>query len=663
MINACTLPMLINNSVISGDRFSGCDSHPALRFAAAELQRYLQRIFGAATAGGNAEATGDGIWNLGLFGESRVREVMTRAGCTIEPLGSPDSDTYLILVTHDGVHLYGSRPRAVLYAVYDFLRDCCGCEFAISATGVEHIPRLQELTLQPTQRLERAAFPVRGFGFHTETCADAAFYVRMTDWLAKLRYNRIQLNIRLWPAVAEVLAPAMAARDLDLDLGIHSLNYFLPADEHFASHPDWYASVTNRFGRQLRFSNLDSVPVVAERILAFLKQTPGLKVLGLWPLDGTGFDPAEIASGKMGDIVLRYVNAVTERLAPHYPELVIDHLAYVGYVSPPQETRPHPAVLTSVCHYWDQLFTQPVCDAWYGRARIASEDAKAKARDRFNPLRTHRECCQDLAGWLKLGPAIVFSYYTDFNLSASTVGDISRVIQTDLQYYRALGAQGSVACYCLNQEFLWLFREVHALGECLWNPDVDWAGRNRRLLDTVFGAAGDAMCRVYAALDSLHNQPLFSGFRLADLARGIVPTYAFTGYNTDLHQAVLGQIDTRMQGVMAHLAAAAAVASDPAVSERVAGIRLNLVMQQAFAHLGCHVLAAFSYREQGKQPGADPAACEAKALTMLDAALRIFNAWVADYEREAPAWANLAGKIKAYRAALEKDFREMSPPF
>jgi hypothetical protein len=649
--------MLLKRDVRPADSIGLKSDHPALRFAADELRRYLSRIFPADSVtpiGAGVE----GAFHLGLFSDPVVRADLLDRGFTLEQLETAGSEAYVILVENDRVCLYGGRPRAVLYAVYDFLRDELGCEFAISVVGIERVPQRQELTLKPSQRLERPAFPVRGFGFHTETGVDADFYSRTIDWLGKLKFNRIQFNIRLWEVLAGALGPLLAERDLDLDLGVHSLNYFLPESVYADAHPEWYSTVKNRFGQQLRFGNLESVPVVAEAALRLIQQTPDLKYLGLWPRDGTGFEPAEIASGEMGDLVLRYVNAVTERITAAHPELVMDHLAYVGYVAPPKHTRPHPKVLTSVCHYWDQNFTQPICDAWYGKGRAASAEVRERALRNFSPSRTHAECCRDLAGWVRLGPTVVFTYYVDENLSGHMIFDLSRVIRMDMEYYRALGVRGGVTCYCMHTDYLWVFRDIHALAEFQWNPDCDWALRDARLMDAVFGSAGLGLFLFYQSLEALHNQPLLGGFRLADLFRGIPATYSLSGYNPDLHPAILRQVEERMNRAMATLDAALEAADSDVIRQRVAGIRVNLVMQRAFARLGCHVLAAFGCRDlAAAEEGPEKAELELRALEYHDEALRIFNEWAGDVKRNAPEWVDVAGKIKDYRVALEKDFR------
>jgi len=641
--------MLINNS--NSYKISFNSSRDELNFAAQELQNYLKKIFKTDFSFSDNLSSD---FHLALFEDAKdIQELV--------PDDSPES--YIIIINDKRVSFYGNRPRTLLYAVYDFLRHELACEFAISADKLENIPELTSINIPTACRLESPAFPQRGFGFHTDTCVDVDFYENFIDWLAKLRYNRIQINIRLWEQMAEKLGSAIEARDLDLDLGIHSLNFFLPESKYYEEHPEWYADVENRFGRQLRFSCLDSISEISQSITSFLKKHPCVKYLGLWPLDGTDFDSSEIESGKMGDIVLNYVNTITEKITNEFPDLIIDHLAYVGYASPPENITPHPSITTSVCHYWDRSFTQPINDFWYGRGRFAPDSSKEKARKKFHPLRNHRQCCEYLCGWQELGDTMVFSYYPDLNLSCHNIFDISEVIQNDMKYYHAIGAKGSLACYCMHEEFLWFFREVHILAETLWNPDIDLEPLNVRLLNAVFEDVSEEMSSFYKSLDKLHNKALLSGFRLADiLSRGIVSTYELSGYYIPTHKATVKQIEEKFLIIENLLYRAQENAANETVKMRVENIIFNMDMQKSFALLGCHVLMAFAFRKEAKSGKIEEKEADKQAISMCSEAFNIFNTMALKYVDEIEKSPGLKRKINSYRSALEKDFPSMLPP-
>lgn len=645
--------MIINDS--SSYKVYFDSSRRELSFAAKELQHYLGKIFKT-----DFEISDDpsSDFYLALFDDAKAVRKMSR----MEIVTKNDKESYVIIIDDNQISFYGGRPRAILYAVYDFLHNNLGCEFAVSADSLEKIPQKSYVNIFKSSRMESPAFPQRGFGFHTDTCVDVGFYERFIDWLAKLRYNRIQINIRLWEQMADRLRPAIEARDLDLDLGIHSLNFFLPESKYYDEHPEWYADVENRFGRQLRFSCLDSLPEIIRSIISFLKKHPGIKYLGLWPLDGTDFDASEIASGKMGYIVLNYVNAIAEKLAKEFPCLIIDHLAYVGYASPPENIAPHPNIMTSVCHYWDRNFTQPINDAWYGRERVSFESSKEKALQKFHPLRNHRHCCEDLRGWIELGSSIVFSYYTDLNLSCHNIFDISEVIQEDMKYYHALGANGSLACYCMHEEFLWFFREIHTLGEALWNPYFDVELHQAKLLEAVFEEATDDMLSFYANLNALHNKPLLPGFRLVDLlSRGIIPSYELSGYYPPIHEATLRQVEDKFSHVEKFLCRALESANSAIIKERVKNIKSNLDMQKSFALLGCHVLMAFAFRREAASGKIEENEADKNAISMCAEALNILEDLACRYKKKIQKSPGLEKKINSYRNALKKDFPTLLP--
>ena len=642
----------------------GCRD-PQLKFAAAEFAKYLSKCFGARFA--VSEKTDDDKTNLtlGLFDDPEISARLAEKRIDVSEYLNADSETYAIVTTPDGVLLCGNRPRSVLYAVYDILENDIGGCFAISADGIEHTPSLTKIELRTSRRMETAAFPVRGLGFHTDDNIDADLYFNMIDWLAKLKYNRIQLNLRLWGELSERLGPMIEERDLDLDLGVHSLGFFLPPDEYFEKHPEWYAEVDSRFGRQLRFANLESVPTAVSNIIDCLKKTPNVKYFGLWPLDGTAFDPQEIDSGKMGDIVLTYVNAVAEEITKVFPDMIFDHLAYVGYVAPPTETIPISKVMTSVCHYWDRMFTRPIYDFWFGRANNAAESSKVRTAKNFSPMRSHRQCCDDLKGWIELGDTIVFTYYPDLNLSNHNVFDVWDVIQQDMRYYHALEVKGTLACYCMHKEYLWIYREIHAMGVFQWNPNANAARINKKLLNAVFGNAevADEIEKFYDSLDTLHNKPLFAGFSPSDLLRGIGPTYELSGYDVKLHKVVLEQFDERWNRSARFLDRAfeRSAASESAWS-MIEELMFNLVMQKAFMHLGCRVLCAIGHRELASKGKMNDAEADSNAVRLCGEALGILNEFTREHAERISLSKGLQRKVKSYESALEKDFPTMEAP-
>lgn len=145
---------------------SAPDAAPAVRFAAAELRRYLARML----PGGSAAFT-----------------------LASEP-DAPDSapDAWRVATTAAGGAITGSRPRAVLLGVYDYLH-ALGCRFLAPGAANERVPVITAAALE--RRYEKtAAFRHRG------VCIEGADsrenLLDFIDWLPKIGFNSFFLQFR-----------------------------------------------------------------------------------------------------------------------------------------------------------------------------------------------------------------------------------------------------------------------------------------------------------------------------------------------------------------------------------------------------------------------------------------------------------------------------------
>ncbi len=139
---------------------------PAVRFAAAELRRYLARMLPA----------GDAVFAL------------------VCEAGAPDAapDAWRVETTPAGGTLTGNRPRAVLLGVYDYLH-ALGCRFLAPGAANERVPAIGADALG--RRYEKtAAFRHRG------VCIEGADsrenLLDFIDWLPKIGFNSFFLQFR-----------------------------------------------------------------------------------------------------------------------------------------------------------------------------------------------------------------------------------------------------------------------------------------------------------------------------------------------------------------------------------------------------------------------------------------------------------------------------------
>jgi hypothetical protein len=239
------------------------------------------------------------------------------------------------------------------------------------------------------------------------------------------------------------------------------------------------------------------------------------------------------------------------------------------------------------------------------------------------------------------------------------------VIRQDMRYYQAIGAKGTLACYCMHKEFSWIYREINAMGRFQWNPEANPAKLNTKLLNAVFGGpeVADEIGKFHGSLHSLHDKPLYGGFHPSDLLRGILPTYDLAGYDVELHSANLALFDERWARSERFLCRAFE-RSDAAKPEWriIEELMFNLLMQRAFVHLGCDVLCALGHRALAAKGEMNPEEADVKAKSLCVEALKILDGFYAEFADRIEDSRGLNRKVQSYKSALEKDFPTMTPP-
>ena len=129
-----------------------------------------------------------------------------------------------------------------------------------------------------------------------------------------------------------------------------------PPTELFKSHPEWWwpRDKPTAYG-QLCWSNASMVSYITERAAAMLSAQPGAKIISISQNDNDVYcqSPAELAIIKeegspMGPL-LRAVNAIAKALAPRFPDVAVDTLAYAYTLNAPRITKPEPNVIIRIC--------------------------------------------------------------------------------------------------------------------------------------------------------------------------------------------------------------------------------------------------------------------------------------------------------------------------
>ena len=511
--------------------------------------------------------------------------------------GAPElgNDGFRLVSTPPHFRIEGNGVHGTLFGVYDFLERHCGCEWFSSTTTV--IPQRDRLDVPMS--LDETYLPAFRF-------RDANWWEPQHDFAfaARMKMNGFRTE---YPE-------AFGGMDLKMDCPTWRATFdaLVPPKKYFKAHPDWFAFVDGRRKgerSQLCLTNPEVIDFLASNVLARIaRHYPAAKYYGINQNDWRNFCEcpkckalAEREGSQMGPI-LAMVNAVADRVAAKYPDIVIHTLAYMYSHSPPKTIRPRDNVM--IVHCTDSCdFSKPLAQGrWKG-----SKDFVA-----------------DFAGWGKICRNLyVWDYSANFQYLPMPF-ECVHVMPENFRLFKERGAAG-------------VFEEGHHVGSrgadaqlklwvlahLAWDPCQPLEPLLQRFFNGYYGAAADTARAYYDALVAAERArdevktPLLMWGRLEDEA---LPVAFFDKWSAEWGKAL------------------ARVAGDPVRTENVRWA-LNHVdwVRILLANVATNVVLA-------RHP--ETALCRIAALK--PAALRI----EADLAKE-PSARNVSGLTKESNARLK----------
>lgn len=446
-------------------------------FAADELQTYLAIITGASIPVG-------------------VEAPEPRIVLRVTP-GEREQHSWRI--TEQEIVIEGSDAGALVYAVYHFLEAHCGCRWLSAFEGEEVVPR-QETLEAPCE--EQAFTPAFGHRAFTNYPAIDQRTVSMVDWMAKRGFNRFMIFANVsgsFEAYEKILKPELVARGMKIEMGHHSFRYFLPPEEFFAAHPEYYALLGGErtTSGQVCTSNPEVAEIMARRVCEFLGAHPEIDTVGLWPNDGYGWceceeclreEPQEPSwpyesQPRRTDTYLKFVNRVAEVVAREHPDRRLSALAYVNYVQPPREVTPLPNV--KVCFApFQRCFKHPL--------NVPAGDGCSRNNAQYARL---------LEEWRSLVPGelYLFEYLMLIDMF-SLPYRITSVLPQDMTYYASVGVDGYVLEFKPEE---WGAYGVNAnlIGGLSWDLQTDGQEYLTVYYREMYGEAAEEMAAYFSALE------------------------------------------------------------------------------------------------------------------------------------------------------------------
>lgn len=417
-------------------------------YAASELRYYLGLITAAAFEIGKEHES------PAIFIGDRPEEALGEDGLTVKT----DSN---------GLHINGGK-RGIIYGTYEFLEQL-GCRFFTALA--EKIPAQPVLILPYLDIRQIPALEYREHNYSDLT--------KHTRFAVKCRLNGAHHRIK-----------EKHGGYLSYAWYVHSFERMVPPEIHYNEHPEYYALVNGerhhlyqRF--QLCLTNPELLEVSVESVRAALKANPQARIISISQNDWHGNCECETClaadreEGSPAGTLLRFINAIAERLEPEFPDIIFDTLAY-NYTRPaPSVTRPRHNVCVRLCSI-ESCFAHPfeTCDD--ARRSVSRPDGSVSS------------FITDLADWGKIcGRMYIWDYTTCFahypaphpnwnvlgpNMRAFVKNNVKGVFE------QACGASGGSSD--LNE------LRAYLISKLLWNCNADTDKIIEEFTDFYYGAAG-----------------------------------------------------------------------------------------------------------------------------------------------------------------------------
>ncbi|MBP3294847.1 MAG: DUF4838 domain-containing protein [Clostridia bacterium] len=401
-----------------------------------------------------------------------IESDMAEDAVVLEPVCCPElgEDGFRLIPEERAVRIQGGK-RGIIYGAYELL-EMLGCRFF--TPECEKVPVLSDY---PALVLDEPIVQVPVLEYREHNYTDLR---RSLRFAVKSRVNG-----------AHHIIPEKLGGYLSYAWYVHTFERLVPPKIYGESHPEYYAMLADgtrphtseRF--QLCLTNPEVLEIAIESVRQALKANPKAKIISISQNDWLGNCQCEHClaidreEGSPAGTLLRFVNAIAERLEPEFPDVIFDTLAY-NYTRPaPSITRPRHNVCVRLCSI-EACFAHSfeTCDderRWVSRpdgsrgSFIGDLEAWGKVSDRVY-IWDYTTCFAHYPtphpNWHVLGP----------NMKAFIKNHVRGVFE------QANGAYGGGVD--MNE------LRAYVISKLLWNAEADVAAIIEDFTDYYYGAAG-----------------------------------------------------------------------------------------------------------------------------------------------------------------------------
>lgn len=415
------------------------------KYAASELANYLEMMTSS-------------VFDVGTDIQAPVIAI-GKVCCEFGVDFSCADDEFIIKTVGENICIAGGK-RGVIYGVYEFLEKL-GCRFFTAAC--ERVPFVESIEIDELDEKHTPDFVYREHNYYEP--------VRYTKFAVKSRLN----------GKSHQIAKKYGGH-IDYSWFVHSFENIISPQEFAESHPEYFAMDENGVRQtqphknQLCLSNPELIPIACEKIRENLRQNPDAQIISIsqndWILECHCPECQRINSeeGSASGTLIRFVNAIAERLEDEFPNVMFDTLAYQYTRSAPKITKPRHNVCIRLCSI-ECCFLHPF-------EGCSGDDCKSFVKD--------------LNDWHKTGAQLyIWDYTTCFNFYP-TPHPNWRSLQKNMKLFKKNGAIGvfeqangaSHGSSDLNE------LRAYVISKLLWDSNTDVQRHIEEFCDCYYGKAG-----------------------------------------------------------------------------------------------------------------------------------------------------------------------------
>lgn len=377
-------------------------------------------------------------------------------------------DGFKITTTDDNRILISGGKRGVLYGSYELL-EIIGCRFF--TPDCEKIPTLLKLEIPHIDKIEKPVFQWREINYTTVT--------RKQKFATMCRMNGYRNNL-----------PDNLGGHLTCATGCHNFDSLIPFNEYRETHPEYFSLCDGKRQSgendkwQLCLTNPDILDIAVENARKILEKNPDKKVFSISQNDNWNNCQCEncrkldMEEGSPSGAIIRFVNAIAERLEADYPDVIFEVMAYSYSRPAPTITKPRKNVMV-------QLVISRTCRTH------PFEICKESNMPTKRPDGTETCFIDDLKDWSEITDNIyIWDYVSQFPFYLQPLPDW-RILQANLQTLAKYKVKGvfemSNGTALGGGEFNDL--RTYLLSKLLWNPDCDIEKHKEEFMEYYYGDA------------------------------------------------------------------------------------------------------------------------------------------------------------------------------